>query len=257
MDGDEIDRVDQLRIAQPDMPWLGRGHRHRDLLANLAQIAGERFGREQTVQDRLVAHDQALDIAVVEGRPDQRGDLLLIVVQPGVQPGPQRELDAIGLGDCGQVRQFARAVGSDLAGDLGEHRHVGGDVQRTWITAFERAVPALIGVIGQPVDDPAMRRWGDRRMGDPPDRQIQQHHAQCQGERPSPVPSTRPALAGGIENGRATAPQREVSDETVTMIVFHVAASQHERPPNSGGTTKRCDARRRRQDVVVRDPPRR
>ena len=61
MDGDEIDRVLHVRIAQPKLPDVGIGDRHRHLRLDLADVADEVGRRHFAAQQHFVADDHGGD----------------------------------------------------------------------------------------------------------------------------------------------------------------------------------------------------
>ena len=61
MNGDKIDRRDEIAIAQPEFPDIGVGHRHRHLGLHLADDVGKVAAREFAAQQHFVAdHNRAI-----------------------------------------------------------------------------------------------------------------------------------------------------------------------------------------------------
>ena len=117
VDGDEVDLVGQRRVAQPEFPDIGVGHRLRHALLDLADVAPQLVGRQVLAQQHLVADDHPLDrVLVLVGVIDQQVDLLevllLVVVEPGAVPDLQPVLP-------GALRHgleiLARGIGPDGA----------------------------------------------------------------------------------------------------------------------------------------------
>ena len=61
VDGHEIDRGEQIAIAQPEFPDIRIGHRHRHLPLDLADDVGQRRGGQFAAQQHLVADDDRAD----------------------------------------------------------------------------------------------------------------------------------------------------------------------------------------------------
>src|SRR5690606_27543348 len=78
VDGDVIDAAREFRVAHPDMPRLGGGHRHIDLAAHLLDVAGHVAHAHVAAQDRFVADDGAIDVAVFAHGLHQRLYFVLV-----------------------------------------------------------------------------------------------------------------------------------------------------------------------------------
>ena len=94
MRGDEVDGVGELRIVAPDVPdFAGRDRdidRFLDPLDQLDQVIDLLLA----AVDRLVADDDADDVAVALGEIDRGLDLALVAVDVLVDPGADRDLEA-------------------------------------------------------------------------------------------------------------------------------------------------------------------
>src|SRR5262249_7594639 len=96
VDGDEVDRARYLAIAQPELPYVRIGHRHRYLRFDLADGAGELWRRHLAAQQHLVADDHRRDdVGIPLGERDRALDLLAAQVGNTRQPQPLHHLDAV------------------------------------------------------------------------------------------------------------------------------------------------------------------
>ncbi len=104
MDGDEIDRVLQVGIAQPELPNVGIGDRLGDLGFDLADDGAEIGRRHFAAQQHFVADDhRADDVRVLFGERHGDRHLRAVVRDPVGQPQPLQDFEAIALGDFGNL----------------------------------------------------------------------------------------------------------------------------------------------------------
>ena len=137
MDGDEVDGVIDLAVAQPEFPDIGIGHGHGDPRLDRADIGREIRCRHLAAQQHLVAdHQRGDDARVFLGQFDRDRNLGEVLDPVAREPdaldhlqpdlGGQRRnlvepvLDRIGphaVGDLGELRQILRDLfGRDLRG---------------------------------------------------------------------------------------------------------------------------------------------
>ena len=98
MNGDEIDGVLQVAVAQPEFPDVGIGDRHRHLRLDLADDGAEVGRRQLAAQQHFIADDDgANDVGIFLGEIDGGRDLL--AVERGVvgEPQPHQHLQAVAL----------------------------------------------------------------------------------------------------------------------------------------------------------------
>ncbi len=101
MNGDEIDRVLQVGIAQPIFPDIGIGDRHRHLRFDFADQRRKVGDRQIAAQQHFVADDdRGDDIGKSFGERDGGGDLLLVFVRLVGQPNALHHFHARGAARC-------------------------------------------------------------------------------------------------------------------------------------------------------------
>ncbi len=95
MRGDIVDGGNQLRMVEPDVPGFTRGDRDIGLLLHLADDV-DQLGRGLfRAQDRLVADHHADDIGILARGIDRIGDLVRVAGLVLVDPGADRDLQAL------------------------------------------------------------------------------------------------------------------------------------------------------------------
>ena len=87
VDGDVIDVLGELGVAQPHVPGLGGGHRLADRLSHAVEVADHLVDGQVAAQDHFVADHHAFDVTHAAGDVDQGLDLALVGVGAGVEPG--------------------------------------------------------------------------------------------------------------------------------------------------------------------------
>ena len=92
--GDEIDGGGEFRIVAPDVPDFACRHRNVDRLLDPLDQLDQVFDLLLAAVDRLVADDDAVDVAVALGEIDGGLDLALVAVDVLVDPGADRDLEA-------------------------------------------------------------------------------------------------------------------------------------------------------------------
>ena len=154
--GDIVDRGDQFRMLDPDVPDFAGGDRQFGRALDALDHRDQVGDRLLAAVDRFIADDDAVDVAVALGEVDHRADFalvaLLVLVDPGADRHPQAELlgnaghqlDAAGrrisTDGAGQRRQQAQIV-ADLRGlRLGPGVGMGGAAERGIRNACELAV---------------------------------------------------------------------------------------------------------------------
>jgi hypothetical protein len=82
VDGDEIDRLEQRRIAQPEFPDIGIGHPDRDLRFHRPDDVKEVGRRHLAPQQHLIANDhRGDDVGIALGQVDRGSDLVSVLVR--------------------------------------------------------------------------------------------------------------------------------------------------------------------------------
>ena len=92
--GDEIDGRGELRKVAPDVPDLAGGDGNADRLLDPLDQVDQVLDLLLAAVDRLVADDDADDVAVAPGKLDGGLDLALVAVDVLVDPGADRDLQA-------------------------------------------------------------------------------------------------------------------------------------------------------------------
>ena len=130
MDGDEIDRRRDVPIAQPELPDVGVGHRHRHLRLDLTDGLDKSGSRHFAPQQDFVADDHRLDhIRKSLGERDPAVDLLAGELRDARQPQALHHLDTVALGDLRDlVEAMVGRIGAHAVGDALELDQVGLDL---------------------------------------------------------------------------------------------------------------------------------
>ncbi len=106
MDGDEVDGSGDLAVAQPELPHIGIGYRHRHLCLDLTDGAGEVGRRHFAPQQHLVADDDCGDhVGIPVGQRDGGFDLVAAAIRPVRQPEALQYLQTVAAGDFGYLVQ--------------------------------------------------------------------------------------------------------------------------------------------------------
>ena len=126
--GEIIDLRGELGMLEPDIVDLGGRHRDRGAALHPLNLGDEVLDRGVGVEirarqrmagllteDRLVADDDAVDVAVVLGEGDSALDLLLVLLFPIVEPDALSKPQAVGR--C-QWRHLLHAVGRAIGPDV-------------------------------------------------------------------------------------------------------------------------------------------
>ena len=101
MDGDEIDRILQVGVAQPVFPNVGIGDGLRHLRLDLADQAGEVGFRQIAAQQHFVADDdRGNHVGKLFGKSDHGCDLALVSLGLVGQPNALQHFHAVALRDC-------------------------------------------------------------------------------------------------------------------------------------------------------------
>ena len=92
----QIDMRSKPGMAQPELPYVRIGHRHRRAFPGVVQIAGQLLRRQLAPQQHFVADDQKLYRALELPRQHKRALQFLPVLdgiarEPGTQPHPHAE----------------------------------------------------------------------------------------------------------------------------------------------------------------------
>ena len=117
--GDEIDGGGEFRIVAPDVPDLAGRHRNVDRLLDPLDQLDQVVDLLLAAEDRFVADDDAVDVAVALGEVDRGLDLALVAIGVLVDPGADRDLQAELGGD--RRHQFV-ASGRRIEADRARHR---------------------------------------------------------------------------------------------------------------------------------------
>ncbi len=126
--GEVVDGGSKLGVLQPNVRHLGRGHGDGDFALYPLNLGDELAhglirGVERIVavqclrpEDRLVADDDAFDVAVVLGERDRGFDLLFVLLLPFVDPDAERDAQTVFGGKRrNEVQAVADAIGPHRA----------------------------------------------------------------------------------------------------------------------------------------------
>ena len=152
MDGDVIDVLGELRIAQPDVPGLGARHRFAHRLAHAVEIDDELVRLEVAAQDGFVADHQALDVTHLACCIDHRGDFALVLLHVRVQPGAGGDVHLALASQIEQLGHVGHAVGAQAVGDARQQIEIACELFACRVALLERALVTLKAVIGETLD---------------------------------------------------------------------------------------------------------
>ncbi len=107
MDRHEVDFPHEFGMGDPDVPGLRGRDRAAHGLAHLAQLLNEFFDGDVGAQNRFVADDQPVDVAMRARHADEAGDFRLVLLFIGADPGAGCNLESI---VARQPRHFLDAV---------------------------------------------------------------------------------------------------------------------------------------------------
>ncbi|MNO86985.1 hypothetical protein D3C76_784000 [compost metagenome] len=144
--GDQVDVLGELRIFLPDVPLLGRGHRHFDRSAHAVQVAHELLWRHLFAEQGLVTHRHPHDTAAGVGQFDGAGHLALVAVLVGAQPHAQGHAQTELFGQARNVAQGAiHRVDTDAVRHLAHQLHVLTHLVVRRVLSLLRALPGTEG----------------------------------------------------------------------------------------------------------------
>src|SRR5437764_916233 len=112
---DEVDVLRELGVGEPGVPGLGRADRLADGGARAIEISRELLDLQVAAEQDLVADDHAHHVLVIVREVDHRAPLLLVLVAVGIQPGAERDVEPVPVGELGHV-------GERAADAIGAHR---------------------------------------------------------------------------------------------------------------------------------------
>ena len=145
MDGDEIDRVLQVGIAQPELPDVGVSHRLGDLRFDLADDGAEIGRRHFAAQQNFIADDhRADDVRVLFGQRHGDRHLRAVVRDPVGQPQPLHDFEPIALGDFGNlIEAVLDRIGADAIGVARQEFEVLVDLLRRNLRGLDQRILAV------------------------------------------------------------------------------------------------------------------
>ena len=152
VDGDVVDVLGELGIAQPDVPGLGGRYRLADRLTDAVEVADHLVDGQVAAQDHFVADHHPFDVTHAAGDVDQGLDLALVGVGAGVEPGAGGDKHVAFAREIEQIRHVGDAVGAQAVGAAPEQVEVGGEFRTRGIGALERTLVALETVVGKTLD---------------------------------------------------------------------------------------------------------
>ena len=163
MDGDEIDFGGDFAVAQPELPHVRVGDRHRDVRFDVADRAGEVERRHFAAQQDLVPYDHRGDHIGIPRSELERGlDLLAIAIREARQPQPLQHLQSVVLRDLGNpIKSVIDGICPHAIGDRLELRQILLDLPR--VDRNIRAERRLVAPEGSVGDAMGLLAWGERR----------------------------------------------------------------------------------------------
>ncbi len=167
MNGDEIDSLGEVAVAQPVFPDVGIGDRHRRRRFDLAQDLGDVERRQFAAQQHLVAdHDRGDHVGIAFRQSDGCIDPHPVLLAVAAEPQALDHLEPDPLGDGGDlIEAVLIGIGAHASGQAGELGEIRLDLLGRHLCAFvERAVVAAERCVGQTLD--AARVGGCRRRLD-------------------------------------------------------------------------------------------
>ncbi|MNU98178.1 hypothetical protein D3C71_882820 [compost metagenome] len=187
MRGDQVDVLGQFRVFFPDVPLLGRCHRHLHGGANAVQQDAEFLGSDFLTENRLVTDHHANHAARGIGDFDGAGDFPLVAflvrADPDPEGYPQAELfrqfrDVLQRAVDGVSTDVIRQLAHDL--QIASHLIVGRILLFLWeLTLLERRIREA-GDLFRPVGG------GDRAVDQRPEAGKQgsdgKHHHQVESK---------------------------------------------------------------------------
>ena len=180
MHGDEIDRVDQFRVIQPEMPRLRGTDRRRNGLLDCPDVANHLVYRLILAVHRLVADDHPHDLAVIltvgAHQPIQLG---CIEVRLIVDPGAQRNTQAVRRSQARHLgHRRLHGIGSNPNDVAGEQCQVSVDLGDRRKFPDGRILFTANGRERDPGNLCRPRRLDARPVDQPPQQQRQHAHRQ-------------------------------------------------------------------------------
>ena len=141
VDGDEIDRVLQVGIAQPELPDVRIGDRLGDLGFDLADDGAEIGRRHFAAQQHLVADDHRPDdVRILFGKRHGGGHLRPVVRDAVGQPQPLQDFEPIALGDFRNlIEAVLDRIGADAIGVARQEFQILVDLLRRNLGGFDQA----------------------------------------------------------------------------------------------------------------------
>ncbi len=132
MDGDEIDGIGNVAVAQPEFPYIGVSDGHADARLDRADRPREVGCRHVTAQKHLVADDDGTDgFRVLVRERDGGLDLVVVFGWMAGKPQPLHDLQVVFGGNPGDLVQAEiDRVCTDAVGDFGEPGEVVVDLGR-------------------------------------------------------------------------------------------------------------------------------
>ena len=132
VNGDEVDGLVDLAVAQPEFPDIGIGDGHLDLRLDRADVGGEIGRRHLAAQQHLIAdHQRGNDAGILLGQADRGRNLgeVLGRLLPSQMPCNHLQPDLGGL-RRNLIEPVLDRIGADAVGDSGELRQVLRDLFR-------------------------------------------------------------------------------------------------------------------------------
>src|SRR5262245_16015399 len=134
MNGKVVDGRNELGMLKPDVPYLGRSDRHRNLALDLLNLGDEILNARPAMEDgvpikRFVADDDAVDVAMMLAELDRSLDLSLVLLFPVIDPGAERHMQSELRGKLrDRLESIADAIGADGARVRRDHGKVRPDL---------------------------------------------------------------------------------------------------------------------------------
>ncbi len=161
----------ELRVLDPDVPRLGSADRLADLLARAVEVFEQHLDRHVAAQHDLVADQHADHVLVLAREADRVGDLLLVAGEAIVDPGADRDVQVVPVGELRDQAEGAEgAVGADRVGLAGEQREIGLELGITRHVVEGRVLVSLVGREGEALDPRGPFRLAGRLVDECPER---------------------------------------------------------------------------------------
>ncbi len=185
--GNQVDVLGQLRVLFPDVPLLGRGHRHFYRGTHAVQQHDQRLWGDFFPEQRFVTDHYPHDAARTVGQFDGALDLTFVTFKVRADPDTQGHAQTELFGQLGNIAQGAvDRVGTDVVRQLAHDLEVATHFFVAGVLVFLRELALLERRVGKPGDLFGPVGGSDRAVDQRPETGEQrgncQHHHQVESK---------------------------------------------------------------------------